>query len=68
MGKTKKKILAFIAEYIEEHGYSPTYREIMEGVGLYSCSTVSRHVTDLRKQGYITFEDGMSRTIRLLKV
>ncbi|MGD6898632.1 LexA family protein [Bacillus infantis] len=68
MRETKKKILTFIAAYIEEHGYSPTYREIMEGVGLYSSSTVSRHVTDLREKGYITFEEARPRTIRIMKV
>lgn len=42
--KTRKQILAFITEYMEEHGYAPSYVEIGEGVGLSSKATVKHHL------------------------
>ena len=38
------KILEYIGEYIRIHGYSPSYREIGQGVGLRSASTVHNHM------------------------
>lgn len=35
----RQKIYDFIVQYITEHGYSPTVREIGAGVGLQSTNT-----------------------------
>ncbi len=40
----QKQLLQFIAEFIAEHGYSPSYREIMRGCGYTSVATVALHV------------------------
>lgn len=67
MRETKRNILAFIKEYIQENEYPPTFDEIGEAVGLLSKSTVHTHMHGLKAKGYITFIDGSSRTIRVLK-
>lgn len=53
--ETRKKIYDFIVSYMQEHGYSPTVREIGDGVGLKSTNTVWNH---LRKM----FDSGMIET------
>lgn len=62
--KTRDKILNYVQQYISEHGYSPTVREIGEAVGLFSSSTVHGHLTRLVELGLISKEDGKPRTAR----
>lgn len=40
-----------IVTYIEQHGWSPTYSEIMGATGLASKSTVSAHLDQLEREG-----------------
>lgn len=63
-GVTKKRILQFVNDYIEENGYSPTVREIGKAVGLKSTSTVHKHLQDLTEMGMLEKQTVLSRTIR----
>lgn len=63
----RKQIMTFLQKYIENHGYSPSFKEIGEGVGIYSTSTVKSHLDILRAYGNITFTPGVARTIRILR-
>lgn len=67
MKTTKQKILEFIVSYIQEHSYPPTVREIGEGVGLNSTSSVQEHLVCMRDIGMIETdaESGKSRAIRV---
>lgn len=47
------KILDFIREYVEARGYAPTVREIGNGVGLRSNSSVSYQLGRLTTKGFI---------------
>lgn len=49
----KGKVLTFIKEYACTHGYLPTYREIGEGVGLKSTSSVNYYMLQLANEGKI---------------
>ena len=62
-----EKILRFIIGYIQEHGYSPTIREIGDGVGLKSTSSVVHHLNCMLKCGMIETDAGFGspRAIRL---
>lgn len=44
----RKKLLSFIKEYIQIHGYAPSVQEMADGVKLKSKSTV--HPEGLRKE------------------
>lgn len=55
----------FVREFIAEHGYSPTVRDIQAGCHMSSTSDVWYHLQRLKKQGVLTFEPGKARTIRL---
>lgn len=54
MHKNAIKILDYITQYIEAHGYAPTIREIAEGCGFRSTSTVAYHLNALEGAGLIT--------------
>ena len=59
-------ILDFIKKYTAKNGYSPTIREICEGVHLSSPATVFVHIKNLETKGYITSTNNKFRTISLL--
>lgn len=59
-------VLDFIKEFIAKNGFSPTIREISEGLGLKSHSTVQEHLRKLTIAGLITIDKNKSRTIELL--
>jgi len=64
--KKQKEVLNAIENFIQENGYTPSYREIAETLGLSSPSTVHQHVQALCEKGVInTGEDGSARSIEL---
>lgn len=65
--KSRDKIYEFIGEYIKNHDYSPTIREICAGVGLRSTSSVYYQLSVLERQERIKTEHGKVRTIKILK-
>jgi repressor LexA len=62
----RRTILRVIDEYFLANGCSPTNREIAELAGLKSASSVLHHLRGLKACGYLTYEDGSPRTVRLL--
>lgn len=49
--RVRNKILRYIAEYVDLHGYPPSYREIGAGVGLRGLSSVHHHMMELFDRG-----------------
>lgn len=63
--KKDKQVLDFIEKYILYFGYSPSYREIGDGTGLSSTSSVHAHVQRLIDAGAIeSSHDQKPRTLR----
>lgn len=54
--KTRERVLKFIVEYMEKNQYSPSIREIGDGVGLRSTSSVYTHLINLELDGEIKFD------------
>ena len=52
-----KAILEFIKRFMLENGFTPTMREICEGVGMSSTSSVFMHFERLVELGYIIKRD-----------
>jgi repressor LexA len=50
----QQKIVTFVSLYIEAHGFSPTIREIGEGCGIKSTSTIAEQLVILEARGYVT--------------
>ena len=65
---SKERILKFIAEYVAEHIYAPSIREICEGTGLKSTSTVYQHLINLELDGELKFEGVRRITLKGYKV
>lgn len=65
--KKQKEIFSSIVDFINEHGYSPSVRELCEIEGLSSPATMHYHLKNLVNKGYITYVPKMSRTIRIVK-
>ena len=58
----QRKIKKFYEDFIGRNGYAPTLREIGEGVGLKSNSSVSYQVRGLREKGYLKGDSSRPRT------
>jgi len=65
MGKKRERVFEFIGNYIRESGVSPTYEEIMTGVGLRSKAPVAHHLQALEEADLISILPNTSRGIRL---
>ncbi len=62
----RKKLLSFITEYMQIHGYAPTVQEMADGIRLKSKSTVHGYLMDLFASGAIeTDNPGAPRAIRV---
>lgn len=65
---TKKQtlILEFITDFTKTYDYSPSYREIMSGVGLSSVSAVAEHIDNLVAKGVIKKVPGAARSLEVI--
>lgn len=65
---TKKQtaVYDFIREFIEDKGYSPSYRDIMSGLGLSSVSAVAEHVDNLVRIGALRKAPGAARSLEVV--
>ena len=63
----RKVMLKIIKEYLKEHAYPPTVREVGTIIGLKSVATVQKHLYILEREGYITRERTIPRSIRIIK-
>ena len=61
-------MLGFIEQFIGEHGYSPSYREIMAGLNYTSIATVALHVNNLIKRGHLKKREGSARSLEVVQV
>ena len=64
--KKQHETLEFIRHFIAEHGYSPSYREIMAGCNYTSVATVALHVSNLIKRGHIVKRDKSARSLEVV--
>lgn len=65
--KKQKELLVFIEDFITAHGYSPSYREVMQGTGHTSPATVSLHINNLIKRGHLAKRDRSARSLEVIK-
>lgn len=58
---TREKLLQYIILFREDHGYSPSIREMATAVGVRSTCTISQHLVFLEEKGLITHTEGKWR-------
>lgn len=65
--RTRGEMLEFIRQYLYEHGYPPSRKEIGDGVGLKSTSSVQSHIDRMLTDGMLETDDeaGTPRALRV---
>lgn len=59
-------ILQFLNDYIENHGYGPSLRDISSYFRIKSPKNVTKHLEALQKKGFISRSPGVPRGIEVL--
>jgi repressor LexA len=62
----QRQIWDFVVDYVDQHGYPPTVREIGEAVGLASPSTVHAHLANLERAGLLRRDPTKPRALELI--
>ena len=65
--KKQRELLDFIEAFITEHGYGPSYREIMRGMGYKSVSTVAIHIDNLITKECLRKRTRSARSLEVIK-
>src|SRR5579864_6516232 len=63
--KRQKEVLDFIADFVEENGYSPSYEELAKALNLASLATVHKHISALTAKHYLRRGIKQSRSLEL---
>lgn len=58
-------VLEYIHDFINNCGYCPSVREICDGIGTSSTSTVHKHITKLNNLGYLIKNHKETRNMRV---
>src|SRR3990172_12777420 len=62
----QQQIWNYLVQYVDDHGYPPTVREIGEAVGLASPSTVHAHLANLERVGLLRRDPTKPRALELV--
>jgi repressor LexA len=63
--KRQKQVLDFIAGFVDDNGYCPSYEEIAKGLDLASLATVHKHISVLEAKSYLKRGFNQSRSLEL---
>src|SRR5206468_10206805 len=61
LSERQERILSFIGDFSEEHGYPPSIREIGQAVGISSTSVVDYNLRVLEREGALRRDREVSR-------
>jgi repressor LexA len=61
--KRQKEVVEFIAKFVDENGFSPSYEEIARGLNLASLATVHKHINTLESKNYLKKSFNQSRSV-----
>ena len=72
MGKelttAQDQLLDWIKSYINDFHHSPSIRQMMVGMGLKSPAPIQSRLKHLQEKGYISWQEGKARTLKLANV
>ena len=63
--KRQKQVLDFIAGFVDENRYCPSYEEIAKGLHLASLATVHKHISILESKSYLKRGFNQSRSLEI---
>jgi repressor LexA len=62
----QQELYDWLVEYIGENHHAPSIRQMMEAMNLRSPAPVQSRLEHLRRKGYIDWEPGQARTLRII--
>lgn len=65
LGQQSLKVLRFISDYTEAHGFAPSLPEMAQAVGISQSAGALWHVKRLEAQGLLTRYKRVARSYRL---
>jgi len=63
---TERKVYHFLLDYLAEHSYQPSIREIGRHARLRSTKTVAQVIASLEEKGYVTRNGARSRAVTII--
>lgn len=64
--KRQKELVTLISNFMIQHKYAPTNRELCKLAGLNSPATIHGRLAALRRKGIVEWEESKPRTLKLL--
>ena len=64
--EAQNELLTWLKNYISDFQHSPSIRQMMNGMGLKSPAPIQSRLKHLQEKGYISWEEGKARTLKLL--
>lgn len=64
--EAQQELYDWLVEYIQANQHSPSIRQMMRAMGLKSPAPVQSRLEHLKAKGYISWNEGKARTIRLM--
>lgn len=61
----QREVWAFVRDFRIANGFCPTVREVCKAFDFESVNGALCHLIPLRKKGYVTWQDGQARTLRV---
>ena len=61
--RRQKEVVDFIAQFVVENGFSPSYEEIAQALQLASLATVHKHISALQAKNYLKRGHNQSRSV-----
>jgi repressor LexA len=66
--KRQREVYDFISGFVAAKGYSPSFEEIGEALGLSSLATVHKHISNLESKGLLKRDYNRSRSIDVVPI
>ena len=66
--KRQREVYDFISGFVASKGYSPSFEEIGEALGLNSLATVHKHISNLESKGLLKRDYNRSRSIDVIPI
>ncbi|NET01960.1 MAG: repressor LexA [Sphaerospermopsis sp. SIO1G2] len=64
--EVQQELYEWLVEYIRVNQHSPSIRQMMQAMNLRSPAPIQSRLEHLRNKGYIDWDEGKARTIRIL--
>ncbi len=61
----QNELYCWIKDYIKQFQHSPTIRQMMKAMGLKSPAPIQSRLKHLQEKGYISWQEGMARTLQV---